>query len=812
MKVSLHWLKKYIDIDASPVEIADMLTAIGLEVESMEHISSIKGGLEGIVIGEVVSCEKHPDADKLSLTQVNVGSENLLQIVCGAPNVAKGQKVLVATIGSTIYPKNGDPLTMKKVKIRGVESNGMICAADELGLGQDHSGILIMPDDCTPGTKATEHFEVLNDVIFEIGLTPNRSDATCHLGVARDLYAYAKVNKDNSTVFTEPNNSGFHIESQSQEIKVNLKRPDLCPRYSGLIITGVTVTESPLWLKNQLTVLGIKSINNIVDITNFVLHELGQPLHAFDADAISDRTIYVDTLPKGYKFHALDKRIFELNGEEVVICNGAMEGMCIGGVFGGIDSGVKESTKNIFLESAHFHPKSIRKTSMYHNLRTDAAKVFEKGSDPNICVFALKRAAGLIMKIAGGAISSEIVDIYPKEIKPREIHVKYENINHTIGTTISEEHVHNILNALGMEINAVDEFSFKTFVPTNKADVLREIDVIEEILRIYGFNNVPLPNKISSAVSYAPNPNKFQILNQLCNHLSSSGFNEMMGLSLMDSKLCLDLNYAETDLVYINNTSNAGLDIMRPSLLLSGLNAVSHNLNRQQTNLKLYEVGKSYSKAKEDFREEEELTLFVTGNEADENWDSVKPLANNYFSIKRECDKILAILNCETEALPIDHHPIFQYGIKYQTRYGLIVELGEIQPLILKKFGIKQKVFAAKFSIVEIIKSYANRINYVKELSRFPAVRRDLAIVIDKAIDFKSIYSAILDKNKQNLKEVKLFDIYENENILGKGKKSYALSFTFENFDKTLTDREIDSEFQEIIKICETDLKAVVRK
>ncbi len=813
MKCSLNWLKKYIELSATEEEIAEMLTTIGLEVEGMEAVESVKGSLEGVVVGKIMECFKHPDADKLAVTKVDIGLDEPLQIVCGAPNVAVGQIVLVATVGCTLYPTGNEPLKISKAKIRGIESNGMICALDELGMGSDHSGIMVLPENIEIGTSGAEFFEVYKDTIFEIGLTPNRSDATCHLGIARDLFAYAKINKDNSAIFKEPSAQEFIHKQNTFEVKVNLHRPDLCPRYVGVTITGVQVKESPMWLKNQLSVLGIKSINNIVDCTNFILHELGQPLHAFDADEIEGRTINIDTLPKGHKFKALDAREFELTGEELMICNGIGQGMCIGGVYGGYDSGVKDKTTNIFLEAAHFTASTIRRTSMYHNLRTDAAKVFEKGSDPNICEFALKRATAMIVEMAGGIVSSGIVDIYPKEIKKQEIHVRYQHINTLLGVEISRDKVHDILNALGMQIQPVDDFGLIVFVPTNKSEVLREIDVIEEILRIYGFNMVNTSSRLNSNISYAANPNKFEITNTLANFLAYNGLNEMMGLSLIDSKLCIEtFGYKEEDLVFINNTSNVGLDAMRPSMLISGLLSVQHNLNRQQQSLKLFEIGKSYLVNENNYLETEKLTIFLTGLVSEINWSNPRPKTNDFYAIKQLCDQLLNKLGVSKYGVTEKEESYYNYGLAYSFDNDTLVSFGEVSDVVLRKMGIKQSVCYAEFDLSALVKSQANKKNYVKEISKYPAVKRDLAIVVDKHVTFNRIEQSIQKTKQRYLTGVGLFDIYTNEAALGKDKKSYALNFTFENLEKTLTDKEIEETMANIINVCETELGGIIRK
>ena len=815
MKISHNWLTKYIDLPYSTSEISDMLTTIGLEVEGTEEVSSIKGGLKGVVVGHVVECEKHPDADKLSITKVDLGTGELNQIICGAPNVAKGQKVLVATIGCTLYPSSGEPLTIKKAKIRGVESHGMICAADELGLGEDHSGIMILPEDLKIGTPASEYFEILNDVIYEIGLTPNRSDATSHLGVAKDLFAFIKINKNQNANFNEPNAIGFNVESHTNEIKVNVNKPELCPRFTGLTISNIVVKDSPNWLKNQLSVLGIKSINNVVDITNYILHELGQPLHAYDADKINGKTINVGLLPKGYKYLALDGKEIELNGEELMICDGDNIGMCIGGVYGGKNSGVTVNTTNIYLEAAHFNAGNIRRTSMYHNLRTDAAKVFEKGSDPNICILALKRAANLMVKYADGVITSEVTDVYPKEIKAKEIHLKYDNVRSSIGANISDDNIQDILNAMSMEVNAVDDYSIKVFVPTNKADVIREIDVIEEILRIYGLNNVAIPTKLNTNLSYTPKPNKVKILNSIFDSLSANGFNEMMGISLLDSKNCIDSKmYQAEDLVYINNTSNVGLDAMRPSMLLSGLSTIAFNLNRKQDNLRLYEYGKSYIAKGEETIETEYLSIFICGKEGKEHWSNPKPKTFSFYNTKSTLESLLNkyYLGDYTMNEISENKNGLNYGLSYVAKDNIIARVGEIDTSILKLYGIKQKVYYAEIELKSLIHTHLNNRMYVKEISKFPTVSRDLAIVIDKTISFDKIEKSIKATKQKYLTGISLFDIYENADQLGNDKKSYALNFSFDNLEKTLTDSEIEDSMSKIIKVCEGELGAVIRK
>lgn len=813
MKCSLNGLKKYIELHENEDQVAQMLTAIGLEVEGQETVQNIKGGLKGVVTGQVMTCAKHPDADKLSVTTVDTGQGELLQIVCGAPNVAAGQKVLVATTGTTLYPGGGEALTIKKAKIRGVESNGMICAADELGLGDDHSGILVLPADTAIGLPASALYEIYEDTLYEIGLTPNRSDATCHLGVARDLYAYIRANVDNERTFNEPGTSNFNVENNTLEIKVEVKKPDLCPRYSGLTISGITVGPSPAWLQNHLMVLGVKPINNVVDATNYILHDLGQPLHAFDVDKIHGNTIVVDTLAAGSKFLALDGREFELKGEELMICDGTAKGMCIGGVYGGKDSGVSESTTAIFLESAHFAAGNIRRTSMMHNLRTDAAKIFEKGSDPNLTVFALKKAAILIAELTGGYVSSDITDIYLKEIKPAEIHVRYAHVNNLLGADIPRDIIHGILSGMGMQILPVDDHGFKALVPTSKSDVIREVDVIEEILRIYGFNKVEIPSRVTSTLSYAPSPNKFVVLNQLADHLVAQGFNEMMGLSLIDSRLCQEaLGLAEAELVLVNNTSNAGLDAMRPSLLLSGLLSVAYNLNRQAEGLRLFELGKSYLKKGEEFAEQEQISILIAGTQKGGHWSQPAASLANYHDLKQVAGDLLRKRGLSSFKMrEISGDSLYAYGLEIVLSNQVIGKIGEISGQVLKKLGIKIPVFGATLDAMALVNAGVGKKHFVSEISRFPSVRRDLAIVIDKTTHYQNIQDAVMAQKHNFLVDMDLFDVYANEDVLGQGKKSYALSFLFENKDKTLTDSEIDASMKNIIDLCQKQLGARIR-
>jgi len=817
MKVSLNWLKDYLEIDLTAEQVSEWLTDLGLEVEGLEKVESVKGGLEGVVVGWVKACIKHPDADKLSLTQVEIGAEAPLQIVCGAPNVAIGQKVLVATVGATLYPSGSeDALTIKKGKIRGEVSEGMICAADELGIGSDHSGILVLPDATVVGASAREVLQLENDYVIEIGLTPNRSDATNHIGVAKDLAAALKINAGHSGELRLPDVSAFKTDNHSLPIDVVVENYEACPRYAGVVIGGLTIGESPEWLRRRLKAIGVRPINNVVDATNFVLHELGQPLHAFDLDEIGGRKIIVKTLPEGTLFTSLDEVERKLYAEDLMICDGNSHGMCIGGVFGGIRSGVKATTKNIFLESAHFHPKWIRRSSMRHNLRTDAAKIFEKGSDPGLPLYALKRAALLIRELAGGLIASDIVDLYPNPIQAVQVEVAYANVNRLIGVDIPKPRLKEIFAALSMDIVAETETGLTVAVPTNKSDVTREADVIEEILRIYGFNNVPEPGHIKLAVSKAPWPDPNQVRNGISDYLAAHGFNETMALSLSESRYYKELlsSVKEEELVYINNTSSVQLDIMRPTMLMSGLEAILHNQNRQQSNLRLFEFGKTY-RIKTDgggYREQQHLSIFLCGKRWGESWLRSDKEQAGYYQLKAYAVNILARLGATGYQETALQDEIFSYALRCHRGPQELAVFGKVSPRLLKKMDIKGEVFYADLHWDNLMKSTAKHRVVSEELNKFPSVRRDLALVIDESVKFNDIASIAGKVGKKLLRNVNLFDVYESESQLGKGKKSYAVSFVFEDSTKTLQDKEIEKIMDQLIAAYETQLGALIRR
>jgi phenylalanyl-tRNA synthetase beta chain len=818
MNVSLNWLKQYIAIDKTPLEIEGLLTDLGLEVEGMEEIGGVKGDLVGVVVGHVVSCEKHPDADKLSLTKVDIGTGDPLSIVCGAPNVAMGQKVAVATIGTKLYFSDGKELTIKEGKIRGEVSQGMICAEDELGLGNDHSGIIILPSDTSIGKPAIEVFKIEKDTIFEVGLTPNRSDAMCHIGVARDLAARLTVQEGTCKV-TMPDVSKFKVASNALKINVLVEDTEGCPRYSGVCIKGVTIGESPDWLKNRLKAIGVNSINNVVDATNFILHELGQPLHAFDYDKIGKQSIIVKTVAENTPFLSLKKNetgdyvSLKLKETDLMICDGNDEGMCIAGVIGNPTEGVSATTKNIFLESAHFNGKRLRITSFHHNTRTDAAKTFEKGTDPNLTVYAMKRAALLITELAGGEIASDVVDIYPQPIENQRIAVTYKNINRLIGQDLDANYVKKILAALEMSILVENTEGVTVSVPTNKSDVLREADVIEEILRIHGFNNVPMPNQIRSAITEREAIDKNKVKNLTADFLAANGFNEAMSLSLSQSKFYTSSELVDSErLVYVNNTSNVHLDIMRPTMLVSALEAITHNQNRQSADLKLFEFGKTYLTKEDKFEETAHLALAITGNSEGETWRTKGAKPVDYFTLKASVNALLSRLGIGGFQETAITNTQLAFGLRYHRGAQVLVEFGKVQPKLRKSYDVKQDVYFADIQWDNILKALKNAKVGYEEISKYPSVRRDLALVLDASVKFGDITLIAQKAAKKLLKDINLFDVFEDETKVGAGKKSYAVSFVFEDKEKTLNDKEIEKVMEELIKTYESKLGALIRR
>jgi len=808
MTISYNWLSEYLPEKIEPERLSKILTGIGLEVETMEPFEEVKGGLKGLVIGEVLECEKHPDADKLSLTKVNIGSGEPLQIVCGAPNVAAGQKVIVATIGSTIYPSNGEPLTMKKAKIRGAESHGMICAEDEIGLGQSHEGILVLPAGATVGTPAAEYFNTYTDIIYEIGLTPNRMDAMSHLGVAKDVCAYLSHHNKKDTLVKTPFKNNFKVDHQGLQIEVKIENDTACQRYSGVSIQGVTITESPKWLQQKLKSIGLRPINNIVDITNFILHETGQPLHAFDADQVTGKKVIVKNVAEGTPFVALDSKERRLSAEDLMICN-AETPMCIGGVFGGLNSGVTAATKNIFLESAWFNPVTIRKTSFRHGLRTDAATRFEKGVDISNTVNVLKRAAIMIKEIAGGEIASDITDVYPDPKPKTEVALKYHYLKKLSGKNYHGDTIKNILTSLGFEMikEGMDEMWVK--VPFSKPDISIAADLVEEIMRIDGLDNVEIPQMITIAPAVETLAHESSYKEKIAGYLVGLGFNEIFTNSITNSAY-FNEETLQTTVKMINNLS-VELDVMRPSMLETGLESIAHNLNRKNNNIRFFEFGKTYAtEGVGSYTENNHLSLFITGNKNDSSWNNKTLKADLYF-VKGVVEKIIALSGLTVNELLAVENDKLTNAILVKVKNEPVAIIGEINKKTAERFDCKQAVFTADINWDKLMQLNKKNAISFKGIPKFPAVQRDLAIVVDKPITYQQVEKATFSAKLNKLKNVSLFDVFESEK-LGANKKSMAVSFTFLDEEKTMTDSEIDAMMNKIIAACEKELNAEIRK
>lgn len=819
MRVSLNWLKNYTDICLDPEKVSEVLTEIGLEVEGMETCDAVPGGLRGFVIGEVLTCERFEVKEKkLSLCTVDIGADTPSQIVCGASNVDRRQKVVVATIGTTLYNADGSPLfQISSKKTYGHLSEGMICAEDEIGIGHSHDGILILDTNLPNGTPAGEYFKLESDIVFEVGLTPNRSDATSHIGVAKDLAAALKINYGHTGTVHLPSVEDFVVKNTENSVSVKVENSLSCPRYAGIVISGIEVKESPEWLKSKLTSIGVNTRNNIVDITNFVMHELGQPLHAFDLNQISGKEIRVKNLPEGTAFTTLKKNeqgenvTVKLSAEDLMICDGLDKPLCIAGVIGSPDSGVSENTTAIFLESAHFNPMSTRRSGTRHNTRTDSSKIFEKGSDPNSCVYALKRASLLIQKLAGGQVSSAITDIYPDPIEPRRIPVSFRNIKRLLGEEIPVASILEILSALGIGIDNVDKDGLTAIVPTNKADVLREVDVIEEILRIYGFNKVAIPRQVKSTISESTKPNPVQIRNMASAQLAAMGFHEAMSLSLSQSAYYTESGISKNELVYIANSINQHLDIMRPKMLFSGLEAIAHNQNRQNPDLKLFEFGKTYLKKEGSYSESNHLAIFLTGKKKPESWLE-KDSDATYYTLKGIVEALLARLGLSNYQVSEAKNDDFSYALQIHRGPQIWVQFGKIKGSLTKMMDIRQTVYYADFHWDALLNALKKSATVFREPSKFPSVRRDLALVIDEKTHFEEIRMIAQKTAKDLLKEVNLFDVFQDENKLGAGKKSYAVSFVFEDSNKTLSDKDIDQIMNPLMKQYEEKLGALIRR
>lgn len=808
MTISYNWLSDYLPEKIEPEKLSKILTSIGLEVESMEKYEELKGGLEGLVTGEILECTKHPDADKLSLTKVDIGTDTTLQIVCGAPNVAVGQKVVVATVGATIYPFNGEPMTMKKAKIRGLESYGMICAADEIGLNDNHAGILVLPADTKVGIAAAAYFGTYTDIIFEIGLTPNRMDAMSHLGVAKDVCAWSTHHTKKNTQVKSPFKNTFKPDKQGLPVEVIIENSAACERYAGVSIRGITIAESPKWLQQKLKSIGLRPINNIVDITNFILHETGQPLHAFDADMITGNKVIIKNLPEGTPFTTLDNKERKLSAEDLVICN-ETEAMCIAGVYGGVQSGVTTATKNIFLESAWFNPASIRTTSFRHGLRTDAATRFEKGVDISNTVNVLKRAAVMIKEIAGGEIASDITDIYPDPKHKTEVAIKYHYLKKLSGKNYHGDTIKNILIGLGFEIIKEGLDDIRVAVPFSKPDISIPADIVEEIMRIDGLDNVEIPAVISISPAVETLAQEAAYKEKVAAYLAATGFNEIFTNSITNAAYYSEAVLEST--VKMINSLSADLNVLRPQMMETGLESIAYNLNRRNSNLQLFEFGKTYhTNGIGKYSEQQHISIYITGKKNEDGWKGKGEKADFYFA-KAICEKITTLLGLAITTYTREVNDKLDSCVKASINNDMIATIGLVNKKVLERFDIKQPVLCLDIDWDKIILlNKSHKISF-KEISKFPAVQRDLSIVVDKALKYEQVEKATLAARVNKLTSVNLFDVFESDK-LGANKKSMAISFTFLDEEKTMTDKDIDGMMNRIITCYEKELQAEIRK
>ncbi len=815
MKISYNWLKEYINHLPDPQETARILTDTGLEVEGIEVFESVKGGLKGVVIGKVVECRKHPNADKLSITRVDTGTGDLIPIVCGAPNVKAGQKVAVANVGTTLYMGN-ESLTLKKVKIRGEESQGMICAEDELGLGTEHDGIMVLDPDAEIGMKASDYFNIESDIVFEIGLTPNRIDGASHIGVARDIVAFLRQT-DKEVHLQKPPVDKFTIDNNKKTFHISVEDPEACPRYSGITISGLEVKPSPEWLQNRLRAIGLNPINNLVDITNYVLHETGQPLHAFDASKVEGEKIIIKTLPEGSTFVTLDEEKRQLSSKDLMICN-ENSAMCIAGVFGGIESGVTEKTTSIFLESACFNPVYIRKTAKRHGLNTDSSFRFERGSDPNMTIYALKRAAMLMKELADGQISSELIDIYPVPVKNFNITLELSYLRRLTGKLIETNKIKSILQDLDIETLKDTGQALDLSVPPYRVDVQRPADVVEEILRIYGYNNIETSGALRSSLSYIKKPDNEKLTHIVGEMLSSNGFNEIMSNSLTKSAYYEEEENANKNLVRIVNPLSADLNAMRKNLLYGGLEAISYNVNRKNPDLKIFEFGNIYLKNNggenddplSKYHEEEHLALFLTGKKYPESWiaESGK---TDFYELKSYVEKILKRTGLNIQkSIKIENNDFFSEGLSLTVKGNQCIILGKVAHEILELFDLETDVYYADLNWTRIVSSVSLKTTTFKPLPRFPEVRRDLSMILEKSATFADISKIAYQSERSRLINLNIFDVYEGDKI-EKGKKSYAVSFILQDQQATLTDKQIDKIMQKIAGNLEKELGAKIR-
>lgn len=815
MKISYKWLIEYLPIDEStakitgnPQKIAEILTSVGLEVESLEKYEEVKNGLEGLTIGEVLTCEKHPDADKLKVTTVSNGHGETLQIVCGAPNVTAGQKVVLAPVGTKLFPVSGEPFTIKKAKIRGVESNGMLCAEDEIGLGNSHEGIIVLPQKAKAGMAVSDFYNLYNDWIFEIGLTPNRMDAMSHLGVAKDVCAYISHHYKKGTKVISPFQHHFKADAHTHSVKVEIKNPDNCERYAGVCLTGIKVAPSPQWLQDKLKSIGLRPVNNIVDITNFILHETGQPLHAFDLDKIKGNKIIVETLPEGTPFVTLDEKKRKLSGNDIMICNGNDEPMCIAGVFGGSDSGVSDQTTNVFLESAVFNPASVRKTMLLHNLRTEAAVRFEKGVNIGNTVEALKRAALLIKEIAGGKISSDIIDVYPVPKPKKEISLSYQYLKKLSGKNYHPDTIRDILTSLNFTIlrEAIDHISVA--VPFSNPDISIPADVVEEIMRIDGLDNIEIPEYISMAPAIDTDLKNTLIKEKITGWLTGNGFDEIFTNSITNSKYFDNETLANT--VKIINSLSEGLNVMRPDMLPTGLECIAYNLNRKNNDLLFFEFGKTYSVVENKYFENKNLTLYFTGNKNQLNWNSQAKKVDIFY-VKGVCEAIFSLAGLSNYEIDEAAATSFDECLIAAVNRNAVAVAGKVLKKDLEMFSIKQPVYTLYIDWEKLISFTNNKEIIYQPVSKFPQVQRDLSILVDKKIAYSEIENLVKSLQIKRLKKIQLFDVFENEK-LGENKKSFAINFTFLDKEKTMTDDEVELMMDKIITNLENKLNAVIRR
>jgi len=810
MKIAYNWLKQFLPFTQTPQEISVLLTDCGLEVEHLEEWLSHQGGLKGIVIGHVITCIQHPNADRLKITTVEIGDGVPKQIICGGPNVAAGQKVVIALPGATLYPSSGEPFTIKSSKIRGENSEGMICAEDEIGIGESHAGVMVLPDNCIVGSPAADYFQVEQDWIFEIGLTPNRADAASHLGVARDLKAL--LGKDKLSI-TMPEIQLVNDEVKKNTITVDIKDNTSCVRYSGLQINGVQIGESPSWLKNKLKSIGVRSINNIVDIGNYVMYTIGQPLHAFDADKISGNKIIVGALAKGSKFTTLDEIEHELNGTELMIAD-EKGGLCIAGVFGGFHSGVSASTKNIFLESACFNPVQVRKAARAHGLHTDSSFRFERGTDPEITLYALKFAAKLITEIAGGNISSSIIDLYPEPVQWKEILLSLDYVNMLAGNDLSKDEIKRILLDLQIKIIKESDTELVLSIPPFKVEVTRQADVVEEILRIYGYNTITLPKKLSISVAPVAKPDPEAINYRLGEWLVANGYNEILNNSLtkISSVDVISLPEKAEAALLLNPLSN-DLGMLRHTMLLTGLGTLSYNINRKQKELKFFETGKTYLKINGRYKEQKNLAIWITGNRHEEHW-KIKSTEYDIYYLKSIVTNLLESIGINIrKKMKLSEFQNLTYAaaLKFEANGKQIAEFGLVSKSVLKTADISQQVLYAEFNLDALLKLVSSKDEKAKEAPKFPEVRRDLSMLLDRAVHYDAIEQLAYSTEPKLLKNVNLFDIYEGEKV-GEGKKSYALSFTLSDEESTLQDKQIDGVMNKLMKQFEDKLGAQIRR